>query len=87
MIINIICVCDECCLSQMNIKLLSLNEENEKFENTGWRRNMFQGPKRWGKLQLRGKRHFAFWHIGLKRQSKENDKLCTVCGHVLDGAR
>ena len=41
MIINIIYVNDECCLSQMNIKLLSLNEENEISEYTSWRHNMF----------------------------------------------
>ena len=32
MIINIIKVYDECCISQMNKKSLSLNEENENIE-------------------------------------------------------
>ena len=54
MIINIIYVHDECCIRQMNIKLLSLNEENENFEYTYWKRNMFQGPKKKGVLQLEG---------------------------------
>ena len=38
----------------MNIKLLSLNEENENFEYTYWKHNMFQGPKKKGMLQLEG---------------------------------
>ena len=37
MIINIMFVHDERSISQMNIKLLSLNEENGNFESTSWR--------------------------------------------------
>ena len=48
MIINIIYVHDECCFSQMNIKLLSLNEENENFEHTSWTHNIFGDRKNWG---------------------------------------
>ena len=48
MIINIIFAHDECSISQMNIKSLSLNEENENFEYTSWRHNMFQGPRKRG---------------------------------------
>ena len=48
MIINIINVHDESCNSQMDIKLLSLNEENENFEYANWRHNMFRGPKKRG---------------------------------------
>ena len=36
----------------MNIKLLSLNEENQNFEYTGWRHDMFRGPKKEEVLQL-----------------------------------
>ena len=34
--INTIYVHDECCNSQMDIKLLSLNEEKENFEYATW---------------------------------------------------
>ena len=37
---------DQCSVSQMNIKLLSLNEENQNLEYTRWRHNMFPGPKK-----------------------------------------
>ena len=39
MIINIIYVHDQCCISQMNIKLLFLNEEIENFEYTRSQKN------------------------------------------------
>ena len=52
---NIIHVHNECCVSQINIKLLSLNVENETFEHTSWRHNMYRGPKmRGGVLQIEG---------------------------------
>ena len=38
----------------MNNKLLSLNEENENFECTNWRHNIFRGPEKRGVLQLEG---------------------------------
>ena len=44
----------------MNIKLLSLNEENENFECTGWRHNMFQGFKKEGGATIRGIRFLFF---------------------------
>ena len=48
---------DKCFISQINIKLLSLNEEDQNFECTGWRCNMFRGPKKEGVLQLGGIRY------------------------------
>ena len=41
-------------LAKINVKLLSLNEENENFEDTSWRHNMLRGPKNRGVLQLGG---------------------------------
>ena len=38
---NIIHVHDGCCISQINIKLMSSNEEKENFEDTSWQHNMF----------------------------------------------
>ena len=38
----------------MDIKLLSLNGENEYFEYANWRHNMFEVPKRGRVLQLGG---------------------------------
>ena len=38
----------------MNIKLLSLNEENEYFKYTGWRHNMFRGPQKSEGATIRG---------------------------------
>ena len=54
MIINIIYVHDESCNSQMDMKLLSLNEESENFEYANRRHNMFQGPKKRGGATIRG---------------------------------
>ena len=54
MIINIIFAHDECSISQMNIKSLSLNEENENFEYTSWRHNMYQGPEKEGDATIGG---------------------------------
>ena len=45
MIINIIYVHDEYCNSQIDIKLLSLNEEKENFECAIWKHNIFEVPK------------------------------------------
>ena len=48
MIINHIYEHDEWCIHPMNIKLLSLNEENQNFEYKSRRQNVFGGPKRGG---------------------------------------
>ena len=44
----------------MNIKLLFLSEENENFEYTGWRHNIFRGPQKDGVLQLGGIRYMHY---------------------------
>ena len=43
MINTITHVHEECCICQINFKLLPLNEENENFKDTSWTQNMFQG--------------------------------------------
>ena len=53
MINNAIHVHGEGCTNQMNIKLLSLNNENENFEYTSIH-NMFWGSKRGGGATIRG---------------------------------
>ena len=45
---NIIKMHVECSINQMNVKLLSLNEENENFEFTNSRHNMFRGSEKAG---------------------------------------
>ena len=60
MIINIIYVHDKCRINQMNIKSLSLSEENENFEYSSLRNNMFRGPKKRGVLQLAGIWYLTF---------------------------
>ena len=53
MIINIIYVHEDCCISQMNIKVLFLNEKkNENVEYTSWRHKIFWSKMR--VLQLEG---------------------------------
>ena len=59
MIINIIYVNDKCCLSQMNIKLLSLNEENEISEYTSRRHNNVLRFQKERVLQLEGVLQFG----------------------------
>ena len=46
-------------LAKMNIKLLSINEENENFEYTSWRHNMFEGLKKRGGTAIRESSQFG----------------------------